>query len=139
MQDVASIHADLQECERRRSLVASMLQRHADEQQQQQQQRSVGTPTGRSTLDATAQSAYSGAFEGSRAGSSGGGGAHPLLAAAQARLARQAEDVHALYADACRARDRLVDGEAVRFRAETASACPATNCRAQSGGFSLPA
>ena len=86
-----------------------MLQRHADEQQQQQ----AGSPRVRSTADGTSESAYSG-YEGGS-----GGNTHPLLAAVQARLVRQAEEVHTLYADACLARDRLLEGPKVRIPLKT--------------------
>jgi hypothetical protein len=87
LQDVASMLTDLHECDRRLGLVASLLQRNADE--------SVSVAT----------SAASGASAGA---------VHPLLVAVQANLEKQGEEAHELYAQACRGRDELLDGGKVR-------------------------
>ena len=77
------------------ALVASMLRRHAEES---------------APVDTEATGAH---VAGDPSTGGGGGAVHPLLAAVQARLGAQAEEVQAQYAKACTQRDRLMDGSHV--------------------------
>ena len=88
VQDVTAIEADLQEGDRRCDLVRLLIDRNNEEVADHH-----AAPDSNSAADRWP--------------------AHPLLAAAQARIVQQEQDVQALYAQLCAGRDRLADGDPV--------------------------